>query len=419
VTAANVASGANLANAATDVNTANTIVRRDASGNFTAGNITGNLLGNATTATSAITATTSTNFTGTLAGDVTGTQGATVVSTVGGSTAVNVNAATILANAATSANTANAIVRRDASGNFDAGLITGDLSGNATTATTSTNFSGALAGDVTGTQAATVVSQVGGVTAANVASGANLANAATAANTAGTIVRRDASGNFTAGTITGTLSGNATNVSGIVAVPNGGTGASSLTDHGVLLGSGTNPVSVTGTGSAGQVLQSGGAGADPGYSNAAYPGAAGDPGSIIVSDGTNFTSAGLSTSADYLGANVTMTNAGPFYTGPSVSLPAGTWYISGTLTVRNPGGSSGALVSRLQYGGTSLSSSETYIRAGYQVSITLSGIVTFTATTTISTQAASNLAGCIIRASAFTFPTGNNASFIHAVRIGP
>jgi len=47
---------------------------------------------------------------------------------------------------------------------------------------------------------------------------------ATDANTASKVVARDASGNFSAGTITATLSGNATNVSGTVALANGGTG---------------------------------------------------------------------------------------------------------------------------------------------------------------------------------------------------
>jgi hypothetical protein len=47
---------------------------------------------------------------------------------------------------------------------------------------------------------------------------------ATDANTASKVVARDASGNFSAGTITATLSGNATNVSGTVAIINGGTG---------------------------------------------------------------------------------------------------------------------------------------------------------------------------------------------------
>jgi hypothetical protein len=80
---------------------------------------------------------------------------------------------------------------------------------NATTAGTATNFSGSLGGDVTGTQGATAVASVGGQTAANVAGGAAAANAATDANTAGAIVKRDASGNFSAGTITAALNGNA------------------------------------------------------------------------------------------------------------------------------------------------------------------------------------------------------------------
>jgi hypothetical protein len=74
----------------------------------------------------------------------------------------------------------------------------------ATTATSATNFSGTLAGDVTGTQGATVVSLVGGLSASNIANGVTAANNATNSNTANTIVKRDASGNFAAGTITAT-----------------------------------------------------------------------------------------------------------------------------------------------------------------------------------------------------------------------
>ena len=64
------------------------------------------------------------------------------------------------------------------------------------------SFSGSLDGDVSGTQAATVVDTVGGATAANVAAATALANAATNINTANAIVKRNASGNFAAGTIT-------------------------------------------------------------------------------------------------------------------------------------------------------------------------------------------------------------------------
>ena len=64
------------------------------------------------------------------------------------------------------------------------------------------SFSGPLAGDVLGTQNATVVSTVGASTAANIHAAELAANAATNANTAGIIVKRDGSGNFSAGTIT-------------------------------------------------------------------------------------------------------------------------------------------------------------------------------------------------------------------------
>lgn len=101
------------------------------------------------------------------------------------------------------------------------GPLTGNVSG---TAGSAASFTGTLAGDVTGPQATTVVALVSGVTAANVAAGANLANAATNANTASTLVRRDASGNFSAGTITaaGDLNLSATNASGTVGVINQG-----------------------------------------------------------------------------------------------------------------------------------------------------------------------------------------------------
>ena len=78
-------------------------------------------------------------------------------------------------------------------------------------ATSAVSFTGPLVGDVTGTQGATVVSTVGTSTAANVHNAELLANAATNLNTASTIVKRDASGNFTAGTITASLTGTASN----------------------------------------------------------------------------------------------------------------------------------------------------------------------------------------------------------------
>ena len=55
----------------------------------------------------------------------------------------------------------------------------------------------------------------------------------------------------------------ATHLTAPLPVAQGGTGAATLGAHGVLLGNGTGPVAVTGAGTAGQILTSGGASADP------------------------------------------------------------------------------------------------------------------------------------------------------------
>lgn len=158
-----------------------------------------------------------TSITG-LTGDVTATgpgNVAATVNSVGGQSASAIAAATVTVGNATSVNTPLTLVERDASGNFSAATITAALNGNASTATLSLNFSGSLSGDVTGTQGATVVSLVGGKTAADVASATGTVDAATSINTPGTLVERDGSGNFAAGTITANLTGNVTgNVSG-------------------------------------------------------------------------------------------------------------------------------------------------------------------------------------------------------------
>lgn len=89
-----------------------------------------------------------------------------------------------------------------------------------------------VSGDVTlASTGVAAVASVGGSTAANIHSAELATNAATNANTASTIVKRDSSGNFSAGTITaaltGTASGNATKVGSpttndIVTITSGG-----------------------------------------------------------------------------------------------------------------------------------------------------------------------------------------------------
>jgi hypothetical protein len=69
-------------------------------------------------------------------------------------------------------------------------------------------------------------------------------------------------------------------------VSGGGTGVTSFTDHGVVLGSGSDALSVTSAGTAGYVLTSGGSGADPDW---AAPNA-GDITSIVAGTGLTGTS---------------------------------------------------------------------------------------------------------------------------------
>ncbi len=143
------------------------------------------------------------------------------------------NATFTVTSNATNNNTASTIVARDASGNFSAGTITAALSGNASTATsatsatsatTATNLAGGSAGTVPYQSAAGTTVQLAAGTSGQVlrSNGAAAPSwvTATNANTASAIVQRDASGNFSAGTITcgNLLSGFATitpNTSGV------------------------------------------------------------------------------------------------------------------------------------------------------------------------------------------------------------
>jgi hypothetical protein len=108
----------------------------------------------------------------------------------------------------------------------------------------------------------------------------------------------------TINTATGQMGSDAT-----VAVPQGGTGAATLTSHGVLIGAGTSAVTATAAGSAGQVLQSGGASANPSYSTATYPSTAGTSGNVLTSNGTNWTSAAPAGPSGLSTASVTLTSA--------------------------------------------------------------------------------------------------------------
>lgn len=124
-----------------------------------------------------------------------------------------------------------------------------------------------VTGDATLSNAGVLaVVTVGGSSAALIHSAELAANAATALNTVSTIVARDGSGNFAAGTITANLTGNASgtaaNVTGTVATNHGGLGqTSNFTQWGVLYGLTTTSAAVTSAGTTTTVLHGNAAGA--------------------------------------------------------------------------------------------------------------------------------------------------------------
>ena len=276
-----------------------------------------------------------TNFTGSLTGDVTGSQGATVVGAVGGVTAANAALGANAANAATNINTPNAIVRRDASGDFLAGRITGAFAGDGAlltnlparqltgTAPSATNFTGALAGDVTGSQGATVVATVGALSAANVALGANAANAATNINTPNAIVRRDASGDFLAGRITGAFAGDGTLLTNLPARVLIGTAASATNFTAPLLGDVTGAHTATVVSLVGGVSATGVAfGAN--RANAATP--TNELGTIVRRDPCDASFVAGTISARFVGDGSGLTNLPT--TPPYYGAPAGAVLVS-------------------------------------------------------------------------------------------
>lgn len=135
----------------------------------------------------------------------------------------------------------------------------------------------------------------------------------------------------------GSVTNSASAIQGQIAVANGGTGAATLTNHGVLIGQATAAVVATSAGTAGQVLTSGGASADPGWTTV-LPVANGGTGAASGSNPLSVTAAGTVYSLTNTQAAVTFGT-----TSPTLTLTvAGTYLIIATFRLDNNGATTAA-----------------------------------------------------------------------------
>lgn len=166
-----------------------------------------------------------------LTGDVSASGSGSVpatVNAVGGSSAANIHAAELLANAATNNNTASTLVKRDASGNFSAGILT----------TKGTVFTDSGSNTIS-------LSAPTGVTTSYVL---KLPTSVASAN--GQVLSSDTSGNLS----WTTPSVSSANISGVISVANGGTNSGTALNNNRIMVSNAGAIVEAAALTNGQVL---------------------------------------------------------------------------------------------------------------------------------------------------------------------
>lgn len=193
---------ANTATTATTASTGGTIVLRDSNGNFSAGTVTATAFSGS-----------GASLTGLSAANISaGTLDAARLPSIPDSKLDTISTAGKVANSATTATTSttgSTIVLRDGAGGVSAVSFSG--SGASLTALNAANIS-------TGTLDAARLPSIPDSKLDTISTAGKVANTATTAtkdNTASTIVLRDSGGNFSAGTISATFSGNGTNITAL------------------------------------------------------------------------------------------------------------------------------------------------------------------------------------------------------------
>ncbi len=122
-----------------------------------------------------------------------------------------------------------------------------------------------------------------------------------------------------------------------------------------------------------------------------------------------------------LGADVQMPTSNTWYDGPSVSLSAGTWLVTGHITFWRTATTATIWFGRITDGTNHHASSQAYTPsvAGTGANVAITSIVVLTGTTTIKLQGTTSAGAtaCLMKAATTANSSGNNATEITAIRL--
>lgn len=130
-------------------------------------------------------------------------------------------------------------------------------------------------------------------------------------------------------------------------------------------------------------------------------------------------SATLTSDSAFLGADVALTNANQWYSGPSLALPSGTWLVMASATAGRTTTTAGNYNIRISTGTVHYASVQQYHAsvANNFAALSCNAIITLGSTTTIVLQASGTIAGDVLKAATPNNASGNNATGLVAVRI--
>ncbi len=137
----------------------------------------------------------------------------------------------------------------------------------------------------------------------------------------------------------------------------------------------------------------------------------------LATDGAGNTSWNTHSSAQsQLSGNVAMTSANTAYDGPSVTLAAGTWFVSASILIQSTS-TSAPVTAKLWTNPVVYASSVIDMPASNASSVTVQAVITLTIPTLIKISAVSSTAGYSILAQAASNTAGLNASTMTAFQL--